>query len=108
MTRYNSGYNFERRVLAHFRKRSDFIYAMRSGGSKGLVDLLIILRGYILLVQSKKAGYLSKAELQGLVELRDKCKWSDDLMFIVVEQQKNHQKTTLLFRSLNGEVLDSF
>jgi len=94
--------------MDYFRQRPDFIYAMRSGGSKGLIDLIIILKGRVLLVQCKKAGYLSKAELFALSELQNKCKWSDDIMFVVAEQQKNRQKTILLFRNLNGEVLDNF
>ena len=65
MSNYDHGATLERSVKSCLQANGYF--AVKSGGSKGPVDVVAIKRGEILLVQCKTDGYLSPLER---VELR--------------------------------------
>lgn len=105
MTRYDKGYAFEQRIRKYFESRKDFIYAMRSGGSKGAIDLIIVLKGMCYLIQCKVNGILGKSEWAVLNHLQYELdSWSDSFQILIAQQCKNTRPSTFEFRNLSGEV----
>jgi len=66
-TRYQQGYAFENRVKADIQRHG--YYAVRSGGSKGIVDILAVREHSprILMVQCKRKGAISREEWNELL-----------------------------------------
>lgn len=68
MTHYLQGYRFERRCKEYLISIGAF-YVMRSGGSKGVFDLVAFFQEFIILVQCKKHGQLSRHDKMSLSQV---------------------------------------
>ncbi len=66
MTRYQSGYRFERRVMEYLQKRG--YYVIRSAGSHGVFDLVAIWNYDVRGIQCKKDGRISREEKDQMIE----------------------------------------
>ena len=64
MSGYRNGADLERAAKHHLEDNG--YYVIKSGGSKGIVDLAAFKPGELLFVQCKRAGYLSPSERRTL------------------------------------------
>jgi len=64
-TNYKRGYAFERKCKIDLEKKGYFV--IRSGGSKGVADLVAMKGKDVLLIQCKRDGKLSREEWNDLV-----------------------------------------
>jgi hypothetical protein len=67
VTNYRNGANLERAAKRYLEDNG--YYVTKSGGSKGVVDLVALKPGEVLLVQCKTDGYLAPAERTALRQL---------------------------------------
>ena len=63
---YRAGEDLAREIKARLEK--DGYYVMKSGGSRGIVDLIALKPGETLLIQAKKQGRISPADRARLTE----------------------------------------
>lgn len=69
MTNYDVGAAFERQAKKVLEDAG--YYVVKSGGSRGIVDLCAIKQGEVLLVQAKRNGVLSPGERADLLRVKN-------------------------------------
>ena len=105
--KYRKGYEFERKVRKFFESRPNFICTIRSAGSKGLIDLMIMLHGMCYLIQCKKGKKISKQELLELKALEQHIhSWSDSFQILIAYCADRSHK--IEFHNLSGELQEHF
>jgi len=97
---YNRGRRFEYRVKKFFEDLG--FYVVRSAGSKGLADLVIIKNGESRLVQCKYGcGFISKKEYEDLERLCNELLVSG---YIALTDKKGHIRFRFINDLSNEEV----
>lgn len=87
LNKYRKGYDLERKIKKHFEKQD--YYVMRSSGSKGLFDLMVLDEArFINLIQLKNGLKISNKEKQK-IELFAK-KWNNTNCLIIQKENKRY------------------